>query len=132
MCEYLLETCKVDVNCKTNDGTSAFAWATWKSKIDVMKLLIKFGANARESANQFGCNASMWACQSDGDNVDVCEYLRSLHVSFRLVNANGHSALHKAAQRGIERVINWMIENSRRLGLSYSLHCKKDLEGFRP
>ena len=132
VCEYLLETCKVDVNCKTNDGTSAFAWATWKSEIDVMKLLIKFGANARESANQFGCNASMWACQSDGDNVDVCEYLRSLHVSFRLVNANGHSALHKAAQRGNERIINWMIENSRRLGLSYSLHCKKDLEGFRP
>ena len=25
-----------------------------------------------------------------------------------------------------------MIENSRRLGFSYSLHCKKDLEGFRP
>ena len=70
----------------------AFAWATWKGEIDVMKLLIRFGANARESANQFGCNAAMWACQSDGDNVDVCEYLRSLNVTFRLVNANGHSA----------------------------------------
>ena len=132
VCKYLLETCKVDVNCKTNDGTSAFAWATWKGEIDVMKLLIRFGANARESANQFGCNAAMWACQSDGDNVDVCEYLRSLNVTFRLVNANGHSALHKAAQRGNERVVDWIIENSRRLGLSYSLHCRKDLEGFRP
>ena len=70
-----------------------------------LKLLIKFGANARESANQFGCNASMWACQSDGDNVDVCEYLRSLHVSFRLVNANGHSALHKRREGTKESLI---------------------------
>ena len=132
VCKYLLETCKVDVNCKTNDGTSAFAWATWKGEIDIMKLLISFGANPRESANQFGCNASMWACQGDGDNVEVCEYLRSLHVSFRLVNANGHSALHKAAQRGNDNVVDWIIANSRRLGLSYSLHCRKDLEGFRP
>lgn len=129
--EYLLEKCNVDVNCKTNDGTSAFAWATWQGEIEVMRMLIKFGANPRECANQYGCNASMWACQGDGDNVAVCEYLMGLSVSFRLVNANGHSVLHKAAQRGNVKVVDWLIKNSRRLGIS-NLHVAKDSEGFRP
>ena len=60
VCKYLLETCKVDVNCKTNDGTSAFAWATWKGEIDVMKLLIRFGAT--RPCGRVKATVITWTC----------------------------------------------------------------------
>ena len=43
-----------------------------------------------------------------GAGLDACRYVRSLGVTFRLLNANGHSAVHKAAQRGRRDVCAWL------------------------
>jgi hypothetical protein len=44
-----------------------------------------------------------------GGGLEACEYIHSLGVTFRLLNANGHSAVHKAAQRGRRDVCAWLL-----------------------
>jgi ankyrin repeat protein len=50
---------------------------------------------------------------ADGRALLVCAYLREelrLHDLFDVVNSNGHSPLHKAAQRGHVRVCEWLVQ----------------------
>jgi hypothetical protein len=53
----------------------------------------------------------MWGVQTRGtDNVlEVCKYLHVLQLDFTRVNSNGHSCVHKAAQRGNWDVCRWLL-----------------------
>ena len=84
------------------------------------------------STNSHGCNSVMWCVQGAG-GVDVCRYLLSLGCDFTLVNRNGHSSLHKAAQRGKEDVCRWLVNGEEIRGsITRQKHMGKDGEGFTP
>ena len=106
--EYLVISRGVDVDARTAEGTTAFAWACWRGRVDAMRWLVEKGECRFGAVNTFGCNAAMWVVQG-GAGLDACRYVRSLGVTFRLLNANGHSAVHKAAQRGRRDVCAWLL-----------------------
>ena len=87
----------------------AFAWACWQGHVSTARWLAERGNCAFGAVNTFGCNAAMWCVQGRAAGLDACEYVKSLGVSFRLLNANGHSAAHKAAQRGRRDVCAWLL-----------------------
>lgn len=35
--EYLVTSCKVNIDACTSDGTTAFCWASWQGHLDIMK-----------------------------------------------------------------------------------------------
>ena len=106
--EYLVSDRGVDVDARTAEGTTAFAWACWRGRAGAMRWLVEKGGSQLGAVNAFGCNAAMWVVQG-GAGLDACRYVRSLGVTFRLLNANGHSAVHKAAQRGRRDVCAWLL-----------------------
>ena len=106
--EYLVHARGVDVDTRTAEGTTALAWACWQGRVDAARWLVETGGAAFGAVNAHGCNVAMWAVQGRA-GLDTCEYLRSLGVTFRLLNANGHSAVHKAAQRKRRDVCAWLL-----------------------
>ncbi|KAK1748374.1 ankyrin repeat domain-containing protein, partial [Skeletonema marinoi] len=72
--KYLVSNCAdVDINATTQDGTTAFCWASWQCHLHIMR------------------------------------FLRDAGMNFYTVNANGHTALHKAAQRGSITACNGLL-----------------------
>ena len=61
------------------------------------------------ASNSFGCNAVLWSAQGAGTGA-ILAWLRECGVEFRLLNSNGHSALHKAAQRGCRETVEWLAD----------------------
>ena len=106
---YLVGERGAPVDARTAEGTTAFAWACWQGHVSTARWLAERGNCAFGAVNTFGCNAAMWCVQGRAAGLDACEYVKSLGVSFRLLNANGHSAAHKAAQRGRRDVCAWLL-----------------------
>ena len=126
--EYLLSR-GVDPNSTTEDGSTAFAWACWQGHLAVMRQLVERAECDYKSCNDYGCNVACWTAMGAG-GVECCEYLASLGVPFYLINANGHSCLHKAAQRGNRDVCEWLLDTPS-LGLTRD-HAQPDAEGYDP
>ena len=115
------------VDVATDDGTTAFCWASWQGHLDVMKFLVAAGCNPHLK-NKYGCNAAMWAVQGDG-GVAECKYLKSLGVAFNGLNLNGHGTVHKAAQRGKREVAEWLLCEE---GTITESQLGRDGEGYSP
>ena len=178
--KYLVLEKKVDVDCVTGEGTTAFSWAIWRGRLEVARWLVNEAHCVYSAVNTFGCNAAMWVAQGveeefsegieksireKGDDCDevvsipsttpTAQYVKSLGVTFRLLNANGHGVVHKAAQRrnrgmcafllgyaSIEEEIGEALLVSNNLSSSISSpkarslvdrnHLRPDAEGFRP
>ena len=60
-------------------------------------------------ANSFGCNAVLWCAQGDGNRLESMKWLSSVGCQMFVTNSNGHGALHKAAQRGREDLVDWLV-----------------------
>ena len=73
-----------------------------------MKFLHRSGCNIHQ-INSFGCNAVLWCAQGRA-SVETMAWLLQSGADFNLVNTNGHSAFHKAAQRGIREVVEWLTD----------------------
>jgi Ankyrin repeats (3 copies) len=76
--------------------------------------------------NSFGCNALQWSAQSD--HLHVCRWLASVGLDIAVINRNGHSAVHKAALKGQDRICAWLL-NEECLSIA---HMMPDLEGNTP
>ena len=110
--KYLVEKWNVDLEAKTRDGTTAFCWAAWQGHTNILKYLHGRGCSS-QSANMFGCNAALWASQGAGDSF-LLAWLESIGCSWKTaINHNGHSVLHKAAQRGRRDLVEWFIHELR-------------------
>ena len=108
------------------DGTTAFCLAAWAASVPVLRLLFEEGADVH-LPNKYGCNAALWWAQGlpakedfgvggvggrgedaaagasakEDEALEAGAFLRTnARVDFGAVNSNGHSALHKAGQRG--------------------------------
>ena len=134
--QYLLEGCNADIEAATMDGTTAFCWASWQGHLDIMQFLYSQGCDVH-AVNSFGCNATLWAAQGEG-GLEILKWLRDVGCHMR-INGNGHSVLHKSAQRGKREVIEWVlskIDNHRcceiinLIGPDQEEHCPSDLAGM--
>jgi hypothetical protein len=116
----------------TLEGTTAFCWAAWQAHQDVLEALYRADCNV-QATNDYGCNAILWCAQGgggdggekDGDTTTtndsaatstcsrLCytmEWLQSVGCRINQVNSNGHSLVHKAAQRGRRDILNWFFD----------------------
>ena len=99
-------------------------------RVQVMRWLAdECGADVG-ACNVHGCSAVMW-CAQGVSGEDAMELLRTRGAAFAAGNANGHSVLHKAAQRGKRDVCAWLLSRAQDLGLGRR-HASRDLEGFTP
>ena len=132
------------IDAGTADGTTAFCWAAWQGHLAVCRYLAARGADAH-SSNSYGCNAALWACQGRAaaagpgasDEAEpalaLCRFLHGeLGVDFTLINANGQSCLHKAAQRGRADVCAWLLGAEVGLALDGPHGAPNFGEGSRP
>lgn len=86
------------------------------------------------SLNSFGCNALLW-CSQGAATPEIFSWLYKSGADFCLVNDNGHSALHKAAQRGNAPACKWLVDmfmHSSSIDLDGFLLIGPDIEGACP
>ncbi|ETW03927.1 hypothetical protein H310_04345 [Aphanomyces invadans] len=126
MCAFLVVDLGVDVDSPTDDGTTAFHYAVWNAQLATCVWLVTTGQCNVHSINSYGCNASQWACLTG--RIDVLAFLHRQRVDFKLVNHNGHSALHKAAMKGHMDACRWLVAVA---GLDHR-HMLEDDDGFTP
>jgi len=110
--KILLDGSFVDIDEKSGDGTTPLHMACYGGKLESIKFLVNNGANAKTS-NAWGCNVSHWIAMSINSEHDevikACNYLyHDCKVSFDTIQRQGHSCLHKAAQRKNIEIIRWM------------------------
>lgn len=129
--QYLVTSCNVDIDATTSDGTTAFCWASWQGHLDIMKFLHDNGCNIH-STNSFGCNSVLWSAQGTA-SCEVMPWLFEVGLDFSLINSNGHGALHKAAQRGSNEVVHWLVNTilCNKSSIAWDM-IKPDTEGHCP
>jgi ankyrin repeat protein len=112
--QYLVEDQRHPVDEPSGDGTTPLHLACFGGQLDAVRYLIRHGADLAKT-NDWGCGAAHWVAltrssTSSSDAVDLCKYLYARGASFVQVQRQGHSALHKAAQRQNREVIEWMMQ----------------------
>lgn len=114
---YLLEersrVARFDVDIATGDGTTPLHLACFSGHFSTIKLLIeRYGADIQRK-NDWGCGVAHWIAMSVNPAqeevvVQICQYLRTEHnICFAERQAQGHSAVHKAAQKKNRGIIEW-------------------------
>jgi hypothetical protein len=126
--KYLVEDCKVMLDAVTADGTSAFGWACWQGHLEIMKYLKRHGCDVHKT-NSFGCNAVLWCAQGEGNRLETMHWLRSIGCEMCVTNTNGHGALHKAAQRGRDDLVDWLVHHLKPMSFAW---IGPDTEGCCP
>jgi ankyrin repeat protein len=120
---FLLDEQNHNIDDVSGDGTTPFHMACFGGHVKVARLLMKKGANIF-ATNEWGCSAAHWIGMTISKNVtdirELCSLLRTAGVSFSEQQKQGHSALHKAAQKKNRPVIEWMAESSKQGGATLS------------
>ena len=117
--QYLLLEEKLEVDPASGDGTTPLHMACFGGQLQVVQYLInQAGANVL-AKNDWGCSTAHWTAMSNSnssssndDVVAICQLLQSKGVSFTEHQKQGHTALHKAAQRRNRHVIEWMANHA--------------------
>ena len=107
-----------DVDVKSGDGTTPLHLACYGAHFETAKFLIEECGADINKQNEWGCDVSHWACMSVTESIDqrencikLCNYLKSIDMVFTNVQRQGHTPLHKAAQKNNEHVIKWLANN---------------------
>jgi hypothetical protein len=137
---YLVEQRSDPVDARSGDGTTPLHMACFGASSAVVQYLVKHGADIR-AVNEWSCSAAHWLAMSQSkDGEAVCSLSRVLlqaGIPFVAVQKQGHSALHKAAQKLNRHVIEWMaktkVEGGAGLTKMERQHASKpDNGGHRP
>lgn len=123
---WLVEEQGCDVDSRTLDGQTPFHWAVLFGRREVCEYLVGRGCDWR-TLNGYACNAVQYAAMRE--DVAMCVYLRDLGLDLGLLNRNGHSALHKAANKGRLEVCQWLLGEG---GLVPERHMLADMDGNTP
>lgn len=114
--EYLIEEAKFAIDEASGEGTTPFHMACYGGHLHVVQYLSKKGANVH-ATNDWGCDAFQFVGLTISSNSsmmkDLCNYLQH-DLSINLVRSQkqGHSILHKAAQKGNLHVIQWVAKGA--------------------
>lgn len=101
-----------DVDIPTGDGTTPLHLACFSAHFSTVRLLIeRYGADVQRQ-NDWDCGVAHWIAMSVNPKreeiVQICQYLREEHdTCFHERQKQGHSAVHKAAQKKNREVIEW-------------------------
>ena len=114
--ELLLQQSECCADEPSGDGTTPLHMACYGGKFNSIKFLIEeYNANP-SLENDWGCNASHWIAMSINEDteeiIQACNYLYSeCQLSFHMKQKQGHTPLHKAAQRKNVHVIQWLAQS---------------------
>jgi Ankyrin repeats (3 copies) len=110
--QYLVEERKVDLNQASGDGTTPLHMACFGCHVNVVEYLIEKGADVHKT-NDWKCSAAHWVAMSKCDDKSaiwsVCNSLMQHQVSFTNRQSQGHTPLHKAAQKKNQHAIDWFL-----------------------
>mmetsp|Transcript_10925 Transcript_10925/g.67494 ORF Transcript_10925/g.67494 Transcript_10925/m.67494 type:complete len:360 (-) Transcript_10925:43-1122(-) len=108
---YLVDK-RMEVDVGSGDGTTPLHLACFGGHLSACKYLVDKGADVARK-NAWDCDATHWACMSTRDpqeSVAICHWLRhDLDCSFHRPQSEGHTPAHKAAQRGNQAVLEWLL-----------------------
>jgi len=126
--QYLVEKGQ-HVDEASGDGTTALHMACYGGHVKVVKYLRENGADIH-TVNEWGCGCAHWVgmtkSESAEDVRELCQFLQNAGVSFFVAQKQGHSPLHKAAQRRNRHVIEWMMEEIDQGGAGLVPEHRKD------
>lgn len=113
--QFLVEDQKFVVDEVSGDGTTPMHMACFGGHVDVANYLIENGANVH-ATNEWGCGAAHWVgmtrSTSEAEVRKLCRLLHSQGACFVTRQKQGHTALHKAAQKLNRPVIEYMAQSS--------------------
>ena len=107
---------------------------------EAVRLLLQHGASL-QCSNEWGCGAAHWVgmtrCESKVQTRNLCTMLLERGTCFASPQKQGHTALHKAAQRKNRYVIEWMSQGTDEGGAGLSAEDRKkaglpDKGGHKP
>lgn len=124
--QLLIEEYGADPDARAKHGVTPFQLAVWQNRLDVCRYLVhSIGVNPAQ-VNDFQCGAVHWVglcplyrLSEDDNNNDkegvsilpMLEWLAGLEsISFRLLQKQGHTSLHKAAWGGHLAVVRYLKE----------------------
>jgi len=123
---YLVEVQKQSIEEMSGEGTTPLHMACYGGHLPVVQYLVDHAARSQLpdptlATNAWGCTSAHWVAMTLNTNSDqvheLCSYLQNeCAVDFGCRQQQGHSALHKAAQRQNQHVLEWMASNDCRLG----------------
>ena len=134
--EYLIQDCGFDMDEASGDGTTPFHMACFGCHLPVIQYLARKGVNVHKT-NDWGCDAFQFVgltiCSNKSQIQQVCNFLKNeLHLDLVRTQKQGHSVLHKAAQKVNVHVIQWLFHDA---GLSMAEKQKlgaPDVGGYIP
>ena len=112
---YLLEEREHSVDSRSGDGTTPLHLACFGACPHAVQYLIDKGADIF-AINDWSCSAAHWTAMSQSQDADalvsLCQLLHKAGVSFVVPQKQGHSPLHKAAQKQNKVVANWLSKST--------------------
>ena len=107
MAAFLLLEAHADPKIRMRDESTAFDWAVFGGHQPTMELLAEHPEVDISATNRFGCAAVQWA--SAAGNVATCRWLHARGVNLAHVNDSNHGAVEKAAYRGHDELLRWLL-----------------------
>ena len=131
--DYLIQEHGHAVDEVSGDGTTPFHLACYGGHLEAMERLIHtHGANPLLS-NDWDCTSAHWVgmtkCESTDEVRKMCRLLQTHGVSFVQRQKQGHTVLHKAAQRQNKHVIEWLAQSREEGGAGLSDQDKQQAGG---
>jgi hypothetical protein len=72
----------------------------------------------------YACALVLADCECARRQVVTCRWLYDKGIDFTIVNEAGHTSVHKAAWKGHEECLQWMIEDEMGPKLGFQLHMR--------
>jgi ankyrin repeat protein len=111
---------KADVNAAQGDGSTALHWAAYKDDLEMVKMLLAAGANAKAVTREGGITPLFMAC-GNGDAAVINALLAS-GADAKAVKSSGTTALMMAAESGNTDAVKTLLDHGAEVGAKESVH----------
>lgn len=120
--DYLIQEKSVGIDIASGDGTTPLHLACFGGHLATVRHLIEVHGASVFIVNDWGCGIGHWVAmtiQKDEEEIiSILNYLRESHSQssfdiFGLVQKQGHSSLHKAAQKLNKTALQWLIQEAK-------------------